>query len=59
MTTEVFDELLVEIVEDLNVYTLLAIDGVYEILSNDLHSDVLNLWEKRKTEEVDDGNDDC
>lgn len=45
ITTEAFDEILGEILDDMKASTLLAIPGIYEILAEEYNNEVLERWE--------------
>ena len=47
---ERFDQILEQIVGGLSAGQILAVPGVYEVLSEYFNDDVLSVWEKEETE---------
>jgi hypothetical protein len=56
MTTEDFDRILTELVEQESAASLLQIPGVYEDLSDHFNNEVLQEWEEEQAEEAEDNN---
>jgi hypothetical protein len=50
VTTEMFDTKLAELLDDLSGYELLAIPGLYEVVSEQLNNDVLEALEAEREE---------
>lgn len=50
ITYEEFDTLLENIVDMLSASQLLSLPGAYEVLSDALHNDILDLWAERQHE---------
>ncbi len=46
-----FDSILIELMDGLTSVDILAIPGIYQILSNELRGDILMLWEGRQEAE--------
>lgn len=51
LTNEKFDQLLLEEVRHLSAEEILAISGVYEILSEEFNNAILEAWKKEQEEE--------
>jgi hypothetical protein len=49
ITTELFDKKLAELLDKMSGYELLAIPGLYEVVSEHLNNDVLKALEEEKS----------
>lgn len=60
MTSEEFDDILLDLLDDLGPADLVGVPGVYEAVSEFLNNDVIDTWKKRRAEEdSDDSADDA
>lgn len=51
ITQDEFDAILLELLFGMSASALLAIDGIYEIVSEELNNEVLATWEGRNYEQ--------
>ena len=52
MTTQEFDDILSDVVDEEPASTLLSIGGIYEILAEHFNNEVLRLWKEKHDEET-------
>jgi len=50
LTQEKFDDLLMELIGHKTVSSIISLQGIYEILSEEYNNDVLTLWEEKQIE---------
>lgn len=53
MTQQEFDDILLDLLDDMGPADLVGVPGVYEAVSEHLNNDILDAWKKKKESDDD------